>query len=486
MQQFSHGDALAKFLLLQALYTQRPLEPQHLSCYAYLLVNQENAGTQMDSIQSLYQSIREGSTTPITLLDKYLERIKQIDPIINAWEFLDPQQAKIDAIIATKELESGLYRGKLHGIPFGIKDIIDVNDWPTRAGCMSWARSFARQDAAIITKLRKAGAILVGKTVTTAYASFDPPPTRNPWNLQKTPGGSSSGSAAAVACGMIPATLGTQTGGSITRPASYCGVAAIKPTYGWMPLEGVLPLAQSMDHMGMLAPKIEDLEIIWEEITQTRNTKPKITKPPRIAVLKSFFWDNASEEIRQMLDETIKKLEKAGAQIAFLDLPETFAESIKEHRTIMSFEAFKIHEYWISRRPEDYPPKITSLITEGSKIKPDYYNACKTKQKVWKNFFEINLKQNDCYLVPATTTEAPGIETTGDPAFNSPWSFTGLPALSMPCQLSQSGLPLAIQLISQSNTELKLFQLGKWCEKEINYSYRCPDGLTKIIKVVNF
>ncbi|RLS85279.1 MAG: amidase, partial [Planctomycetota bacterium] len=203
----------------------------------------KNAGTPMDSIQTLYQSIKQGSTTPLNLLDKYLDRIKQIDPIINAWEFLDPQQARSDAIIATKEIASGLHRGKLHGIPFGVKDIIDVNDWPTRAGCMSWTRSLARQDAAIITKLRKAGAILVGKTVTTAYASFDPPPTRNPWNLQKTPGGSSSGSAAAVASGMIPAALGTQTGGSITRPASYCGVAAIKPTFGWISFQGVLPFA---------------------------------------------------------------------------------------------------------------------------------------------------------------------------------------------------------------------------------------------------
>ncbi|NBR05781.1 MAG: amidase [Planctomycetes bacterium] len=446
----------------------------------------KNEGTPMDSIQSLYQSIKEGSTTPINLLDKYLERIKQIDPIINAWEYLDPQQAKADAIKATKEINSGFCRGRLHGIPIGIKDIIDVNDWPTRAGCMSWARSFARQDATIVTKLRKAGAILVGKTVTTAYASFDPPPTRNPWNLQKTPGGSSSGSAAAVSAGMIPAALGTQTGGSITRPASYCGVASIKPTFGWISLDGVLPLAQSMDHMGMMAPKIEDLEIIWEEVTETTNRIPEAPKPPCIAVLKSFFSEKASDEMRNMLNENIKNFQRAGAQVAFMELPEAFANLTTEHRAIMSYEAFKIHEYWISRRPEDYPPKITSLIKEGSKISPDYYISCKNQQNHWKNYFEKNLKEHDCFLMPATTTEAPDNETTGDPAFNSPWSFTGLPALSLPCQLSKTGLPLAIQLVSRSNSEPKLFQLGKWCEKQIDYSYRCPNGLNKIIKEVNF
>ncbi len=435
----------------------------------------------MDTIQSLYQSIRNGSTTPSLILEKYLERIKRIDPLISAWEYLDPKQARIDAQIAEKELNSGLDRGKLHGIPFGIKDIIDVNDWPTKAGCMSWNRSFARKDATIINRLRKAGVILVGKTVTTAYASFDPPSTRNPWDLNRTPGGSSSGSAASVACGMIPAALGTQTGGSITRPASYCGVASIKPTFGWISLDGVLPLAHSMDHMGMMAKTVEDLEIIWKEIhTPSRNTQDSEAKPA-IAVLKSFFWKKASSEIKLMMEETVSKLEKSGAKISYLELPDSFENTIKDHRIIMAYEAFKIHEYWFRRRPEDYPSKITSLIREGSSIDLDDYNSCKERQIYWNDYLEKKMIGFNCFLVPATTSVAPTAETTGDPAFNSPWSFIGLPALSLPCQLSQSGLPLSIQLISQANSEAELFLLGKWCEKQINYLYRWPDGINKII-----
>lgn len=440
----------------------------------------------MNSIQNLYQSIRQGSTTPLELLDKYLQKIKVIDPVINAWEFLDPYQAQTDSIKAENELNSGLDRGKLHGIPFGIKDIIDVNDWPTRAGCMSWTRSLARQDATIITKLRNAGAILVGKTVTTAFASFDPPPTRNPWNLTKTPGGSSSGSAAAVACEMIPAALGTQTGGSITRPASYCGVASIKPTFGWMPLDGVVPLAQSMDHMGFMAMSVEDLKIIWNELTTASLKNTDLTQSPTFLVLKSIFWNEATVEIQEMLGNVIENLKKAGALISFLELPEKFPDIIKNHRAIMSYEAFKIHEYWISRRPEDYPPKITSLIHEGSKINHDYYLTCKTAQKSWKNYFESNLKENNCYLLPATNSEAPTADSTGDPVFNSPWSFTGLPALSIPSQLSKSGLPLSIQLISKSNSESNLLDNGRWIEHQLNYDFRYPTEISKIMNVNNF
>lgn len=435
----------------------------------------------MDTIQSLYQSIRNGSTTPSFILEKYLERIKRIDPLINAWEYLDPKQARTDAQIAEKELASGLDRGKLHGIPFGIKDIIDVNDWPTKAGCMSWNRSFARKDATIINRLRKAGAILVGKTVTTAYASFDPPPTRNPWNLNMTPGGSSSGSAASVACGMIPAALGTQTGGSITRPASYCGVTAIKPTFGWIPLDGVLPLAPSMDHMGMMAKTVEDLEIIWEELHTPSRNKLDAPKVPSIAVLKSFFWNKASAEIKLMIEETVCKLENAGAKISYIELPDSFEKIINDHRAIMAYEAFKIHEYWIERRPEDYPTKITSLIHEGSSVDIDDYTSCKERQIYWNAYLEKKLHGFHCFLVSATTSAAPTADSTGDPAFNSPWSFTGLPALSFPCKLSQSGLPLSIQIVSQENSESELFLMGKWCEKQINYLYRFPDGINKII-----
>src|SRR5947208_15903106 len=190
-------------------------------------------------------ALRLGRVSPVDLLDTCLERIDRFEPCVHAWVFVDRDSARADAERTAAELRGGQWRGPLHGIPLGIKDIFDVFDWPTAAGSRLWANSVARQDCAAVEKLRQAGAVFLGKTVTTQYASFDPPPTRNPWDPARTPGGSSSGSAAALACGMCLGALGSQTGGSITRPAAYCGVAGCKPSYSRVSCEGVLPLAHS-------------------------------------------------------------------------------------------------------------------------------------------------------------------------------------------------------------------------------------------------
>src|ERR1700757_3538245 len=211
------------------------------------------------TIASASENIRLGQVTPAALLDSCLERVDGLESAVRAWAFLDPNSAHTHAEALTAELKRGEYRGPLHGIPLGIKDIIDVFDWPTACGSRLWRDNIARQDAPAVRKLRAAGAVLMGKTVTTQYASFDPPPTRNPWNPARTPGGSSSGSAAAIACGMCLGTLGSQKGGSIPRPASFCGVAGCKPTYGRVSVDGVMPLAASMDHPGPIARSVRDL-----------------------------------------------------------------------------------------------------------------------------------------------------------------------------------------------------------------------------------
>src|SRR5216683_6288096 len=206
--------------------------------------------TMLPTIHSTAADIRAGRASPLDILEACLARIDQREERVKAWVFVDRDAARADAERAAAELRKGYDRGPLHGIPIGIKDIIDVYDWPTAAGSRRWAQSYARHDAPVVQRLRQAGAVLVGKTVTTQYASFDPPPTRNPWRLDRTPGGSSSGSAAAVACGMCLAALGSQTGGSIGRPAAFCGVVGLKPSYGLVSTQGLLPLAHSMDHPG--------------------------------------------------------------------------------------------------------------------------------------------------------------------------------------------------------------------------------------------
>src|SRR5689334_21462428 len=216
----------------------------------------------MTTIHAAAADIRAGRLSPVDLLESCLERIDRYEERIRAWVLVDRDDARAEAKRLADELKRGQYRGPLHGIPIGIKDIFDVFDWPTAAGSRLWANSIARQDATVVRRLREAGAVLVGKTVTTQYASFDPPPTRNPWNPERTPGGSSSGSAAAVAAGMCLGALGSQTGGSITRPASYCGVAGCKPSYGAISLTGIVPLAESMDHPGPIARCAADLAIL--------------------------------------------------------------------------------------------------------------------------------------------------------------------------------------------------------------------------------
>src|ERR1043165_9429198 len=193
----------------------------------------------MQTIHEAAEAIRGGRVTPLDLVEQCLAAVERWEPHVHAWVFVDAEQARAEGKQRGDELAKGRNRGPLHGIPIGVKDIIDVFDWPTACGSKLWANSIARQDAPIITSLREAGAIFLGKTVTTQYASFDPPVTKNPWNLERTPGGSSSGSAVAVSTGMCLGALGSQTGGSITRPAAYCGIAGCKPTQGLLPLDGI-------------------------------------------------------------------------------------------------------------------------------------------------------------------------------------------------------------------------------------------------------
>ena len=263
------------------------------------------------------ESIRTGRLTPVDLLEICLERIDRLEDRVHAWVFVDAKGARTEAERLTAEVRRGEHRGLLHGIPIGIKDIFDVAHWPTAAGSRLWKDRIAGQDATVVRRLREAGAVFVGKTVTTQYASFDPPPTRNPWNLSRTPGGSSSGSAAALACGMCLGALGSQTGGSITRPASYCGIAGLKPTFGCVSTNGVVPLAASMDHVGAMARCVRDLAILFQTIADPKNSEetqpPRV--PPRLGRLRGIFENRADASVLRMMDEACDRLRACGAVI---------------------------------------------------------------------------------------------------------------------------------------------------------------------------
>jgi aspartyl-tRNA(Asn)/glutamyl-tRNA(Gln) amidotransferase subunit A len=422
------------------------------------------------------EEIRQGRLSPVALLERCLERVERYEDRVRAWVLIDRQGALEQARQAESEIKAGAWRGPLHGIPIGVKDIIDVFDLPTAAGSRLWKDSIARHDATAVRRLRSAGAVIPGKTVTTQYASFDPPPTRNPWNVRRTPGGSSSGSAAAVACGTCLGALATQTGGSTTRPAGYCGVASIKPTFGRVSTHGVLPLAHSMDHVGAMAGCVRDLEIILQAIgdMETGNNVSPAHRPPRLLRVGGLFERMAERAVAAMIDRAAATLAAGGATVGDVHLPGTFDEVLARHRTVMAVEAAAYHESRLRRHPEDYGPCITKLLGEGIACSGPEYARTKQHQEILSKEMRSLLGRDGILLLPATTSPAPDAATTGDPAFNSPWSYTGLPVVSFVAGWTEDGLPLSLQLVGNAWSESNLLAAAAWCERVLAVPPRDP------------
>jgi len=440
----------------------------------------------MKTIQEAAPAVRTGTITPVDLVEQCLAEMDRWEEHVHAWVFVDREFARAEALRLTDELKRGHHRGPLHGIPIGVKDIFDIADWPTAAGSKRWQHSIARNDADIVAHLRSAGVIFLGKTVTTQFASFDPPVTRNPWNLDHTPGGSSSGSAAAVATGMCFAALGSQTGGSITRPASYCGVAGFKPAYGVLSLDGIMPLAHSMDHPGPIARCVRDLTLLYQAMAapESLGTVSFPTLPaedhrggalkPRLGRFLDHFHDKAAPEVRTAVDHACARLETHGALIQTAHLPARFADVIPRHRIVMAVEAAQFHEPRFRRHPDDYLPCIRQLVEEGLACPAPEYARCKEHQHLLREEMLRLMADDVIYVTPATTTPAPDRATTGDPAFNSPWSYVGLPTISIPTGEFVDGLPICLQLIGSVWNEDLLFQTAAWCEQALGAGGMMP------------
>jgi Asp-tRNA(Asn)/Glu-tRNA(Gln) amidotransferase A subunit family amidase len=438
--------------------------------------------------------LRTGELTPTELLEQCLRRIDIYEPAVKAWAYLDRERARQDAAKATDEIKAGHYRGPLHGIPVGIKDIIDVYDMPTGCGSKLWANSYARQDATCVERLRQAGAIILGKTVTTAYAYLDPPVTRNPWNLTRTPGGSSSGSAAAVACGMCLASLGTQTGGSTIRPASYCGVCALKPTHGRISVNGVLPLAPSLDHIGVMANCVRDLAVVFQTIcgpdgdpdywmSTPRGPTPDCMKvfelrwpQPRvpIAQIGGLFDEKTSPDLRAAYDAALERLQEEWSRFERVVPPVGFNEQQAAHGLMMAVEAAGVHEHRLARHPDDYPPRIRELIETGLASRGTKYRTAFWFQDDLRRQLDQSFGRDRVFVTPATTDFAPTAETTGSPALNSPWSYVGLPVVSVPVGWLATRLPSAIQLVGRFGTEADVLAVALWCESVFDLPRRLP------------
>jgi aspartyl-tRNA(Asn)/glutamyl-tRNA(Gln) amidotransferase subunit A len=436
-----------------------------------------------ESIAAVSELVRRRERSSVELVEQCLRRIDEVESRVRAWVIVDRAGAMDQARKLDAELAAGRSRGPLHGIPIGIKDILDIAGFSTAAGSALLANNYAKTDSTIVERLREAGAVILGKTVTTQFASFDPPETRNPWNFDRTPGGSSSGSAAAVACGMCLGAIGSQTGGSITRPASFCGVAGCKPTFGRVSTAGVMGLAPSMDHPGPIARCVRDLAILLDAIAGPDSRDPlcsteppphttaslgrPLDRPPRLGVLRDLFWDRADEASRESLTRTTDALKARGAPVRDVALPASFSDVLRSHLVIMSVEGAVEHATLFQQHRADYLPKIRGLIEQGlGTAAPDYVRAKRHQQLLSREMLSC-FDDTDVLLTPATIGPAPDTSTTGDPAFNSPWSFTGLPTVSFPTGLSPDGMALAVQCIGRPFGEADLLRNALWCEQAL-------------------
>ena len=412
--------------------------------------------------------IQNGSLDPVDLVDDCLRQIEQHEVDIQAWVCVYADEARQQAKRACEEIRGGNYRGPLHGIPLGIKDIIDVQGWPTQAGSPLRVGHRADEDAHWVAQLRKAGAVFLGKTVTTQFACFDPPATKNPWNLNRTPGGSSSGSAAAVAMRMCMAALGSQTGGSITRPASFCGIAGLKPSFASAWLKGVVPISGRLDHVGPMGRCIADLDLImrasgWDSAVMD------CTEPPALYVWDSYFHEQCDSQVAGVTNQALDRLGQAGAKIRSLSLPRSFDQMHPMHRRIMAFDTARHHREDYATQPQAYGPNISSLIEEGLALNDADYQEALAHQDTFSSDLRAATEGVQWVVMPSTVTPAPTIETTGDPAFNSPWSYCGWETISVPCGLSENGLPCSLQFLAGADGPSRRGAV-QWCETQLHFS----------------
>ena len=436
--------------------------------------------------------IRDRQLSPVDLMESLLSRIDSLEPRLNAWVYLDREAVLSDAEQKRADLERGVGTGPLHGVPIGLKDIYYTAGIPTTACSKVYADFVPTYDATTVTLLKGAGAIMLGKTVTTEFACMDPSPTLNPWNPTHTPGGSSSGSAVAVATGMCPVAMGSQTVGSVLRPASYNGVVGFKPTYGRVSRHGVIPVSWSLDTMGWMARTVEDAALLLqamaghdpEDSVASRREVPdylaalEAPEAPRIGLIRGFFHDNADAETRQNLSQVVEHLSRAGATVEELMLPDSFGTAIEDQRTIMSVEAASFHQPMYERQAQDYQPNLREMLRRGLETDGVSYSRALERRRQFITDMELLAEKADVLLTPSTPTPAlADLTNTGNTMFQGPWTSCGLPAITVPSGLAESGLPLGIQLIAASFHEPQLLAAARWCETVLDIHLSPPvDG----------
>jgi Asp-tRNA(Asn)/Glu-tRNA(Gln) amidotransferase A subunit family amidase len=421
--------------------------------------------------------IRDGVLSSRELVEACLERIRALEPKVQAWHFLDESHARAQARAADERKALGEPIGPLHGVPVGVKDIFDTADMPTENGCALHKGRTPRHDAVPVKSLRAAGAVILGKTVTTECAYFSPGKTRNPHNPEHTPGGSSSGSAAAVAAAMVPLALGSQTAGSVIRPAAFCGVFGYKPSHGLIPRTGVLQLSRTLDHVGLFSRSVEDLALLAEVLQGhdegDPDTRPRAgipfqrlaaeepPIPPLLAFIKTPHWERADPDTKEAYGELMEAL---GDRVEEVELFPSARELWDWQRTVMAAEmAANFEREWLTGK-DKLSPQLRELLERGREVRAvDYQRALREVERVGASFDELFMERYDAILTPPALGTAPrGLGSTGDPAFCVPWTLLGLPALTLPLMRGANGLPLGVQLVGRRGFDARLMRTARW------------------------
>ncbi len=421
------------------------------------------------------RAIREGSINSEQLVEACLARIREVEPAVQAWQFLDEQHALAQARARDLDRKEGKPVGPLHGVPVGIKDIFDTADMPTEDGTVLHAGRTPDRDAMAVAMLRAAGAVIMGKTVTTECATYAPGKTRNPHHPEHTPGGSSSGSAAAVAAGMVPLALGSQTNGSVIRPAAYCGIVGFKPTHGLIPRHGILRLSRTLDQVGVFGRTVEDVALVTEQLTgyderdpdtrpraripfvQTAAEEPPL--PPRLAFVKTPVWERADADTPEAFAELVASL---GEQCEEHALPESLHDAWDWQRTIMEAEMAANLELEWERGRDRLSESLRRQLARGREVRALDYQQALARIPALNQGFEAVFARCDAILTPAATGTAPKIDSTGDPVFCTLWTLCGMPALGLPLMTGANGLPLGVQLVGQRGDDARLLRTARW------------------------
>jgi len=419
-----------------------------------------------DGVTALIPRLQSRALSAAAVAEACLARIDAHEAAVGAWQFLDRAAVRR----AAAALDHGPVRGVLHGIPVGIKDIIDVAGWPTGCGSSVYADRIAQRDAACVARLRAAGALIIGKTVTTEFSYFRPGKTANPHNLAHPPGGSSSGSAAAVADRMVPAALGAQTAGSLTRPAAYCGVIGFKATRDTIPLEGIEPLAHSLDSLGWLVRDVEDAEVLRAVLTgETYRPLALLPQAPRLAICETNEWSHADDDARRTLQHAAERLRAGGAQVTTLTLPDEFSGLVECHVRIMAYEAARALGAVVDAHGDAISAQLRALVESGRAVSDTDYASAQHRTAVAMRKLESIFETCDAIVAPSAPGEAPaGLCATGDPVFSRVWTLLQGPSIALPVRRGSRGLPLGIQLIGRRNGDRALAEVAKWAAGQFN------------------